>query len=137
MTLGRKRSDCPIHYGLQTFGDAWTLLIVRDLVFMGKTTYTDFLRSEEGIATNILADRLSRLEDDGVVSKERSGRYLLTAKGMDLLPVLLEIMRWSARHDPKTAAPPDFVRRLTKDPKGMEKEIRAGLLRAGHGRRTS
>jgi DNA-binding HxlR family transcriptional regulator len=120
------------------FGDSWTLLIVRDLMFKGKSSYTEFLRGEEGIATNVLADRLSRLERDGIVEKAPKGdrakrRYVLTTKGMDLLPILLEAIRWSAKYDDRTAADRAFVRRLAKDRKGLDQQIRSALRRAGHG----
>ena len=110
MSGRHRRSDCPIHFALEVFGDAWTLLIIRDLMFKGRTTYTEFLRAEEGIATNVLADRLVRLEEDGIIDKEiGSGRgtgsgYRLTPKGIDLLPIMLEVIGWSAKYDPKTAA---------------------------------
>jgi len=129
-----RKSDCPIHFALEIFGDAWTLLIIRDLMFKGRASYTDFLQAEEGIATNVLADRLVRLEEDGVVEKEpgsgrgTGSRYWLTPKGIDLLPVLLEIISWSAKYDPKTAADPRFVRRLRSDPAAMKAKIRKQLL---------
>ena len=113
------------------FGDAWTLLIVRDMMFKDRSSYSDFLRAEEGIATNILADRLVRLERDGIVIKTNDGdgsagrRYRLTPKGIDLLPILLEIIGWSAKHDPKTAAPRAFVRRLRTDKAAFTAELRA------------
>jgi DNA-binding HxlR family transcriptional regulator len=130
-----RKSDCPIHFALEIFGDAWTLLIIRDLMFKGRISYTDFLRAEEGIATNVLADRLVRLEQDGIIEKEvgsgrgTGSRYWLTPKGIDLLPVLLEIVGWSAKYDPKTAADPTFVRRLRSDPAGMKARIQKQLLR--------
>ena len=127
MRRKRRRSDCPIHFALEVFGDAWTLLVVRDLMFKGRGTYSEFLRAEEGIATNILADRLARLEADGIVAHGPAGRYQLTPKGADLLPILLEIIRWSARYDPRTAASPDFIRRLAKHRRALEQEIRSGL----------
>ena len=120
----RHQSHCPIHFALEVFGDAWTLLIVRDLMFKGCATFSDFLRSEERIATNILADRLSRLEADGIVSRAPGRRYQLTSKGVELLPILLEIIRWSARYDPSTAADRSFVRRLGKDRVALERELR-------------
>lgn len=126
----RRRSDCPIHFALEAFGDSWTLLIVRDLMFKGRTTYTEFLRAEEGIATNILADRLVRLERDGIIERDQqraSGGYRLTAKGIDLLPIMLEVISWSAKHDPSTAAPRSFVRRVRADRGALELEIRAGI----------
>jgi DNA-binding HxlR family transcriptional regulator len=113
------RSNCPINFVLETFGDKWTLLIVRDLMFKGKNRYGEFLDSAEGISTNILADRLQRLEEHGVIVKEvaedkRSAIYRLTEKGKDLLPVMLEITAWSAKHDAQTNAPSDFVHMLHK-----------------------
>lgn len=134
MRARRRKSDCPVHFALEVFGDAWTLLIIRDLMFKGRTSYTDFLRAEEGIATNVLADRLVRLEQDGIIEKVfGSGRgsasaYRLTAKGIDLLPIMLEIIGWSAKYDPKTAADRGFVRQLHRDRPALETEIRATLV---------
>ena len=133
MKKRHRKSDCPVHFALEVFGDAWTLLVIRDLMFKGRTTYGDFLRAEEGIATNVLADRLDRLEEDGIVEKRSgSGRrtdgYRLTQKGIDLLPVLLEIIGWSAKYDPKTAADRAFVRRFRKDPRKFTARLRAELL---------
>jgi DNA-binding HxlR family transcriptional regulator len=135
MRRRHRKSDCPVHFALEVFGDAWTLLVIRDLMFKGRTSYTDFLRAEEGIATNVLADRLVRLEEDGVIEKVAgSGRsssnvYRLTPKGIDLLPILLEIIGWSAKYDPKTAADRQFVRRLRRDRVGLEAKIRAEIAR--------
>jgi DNA-binding HxlR family transcriptional regulator len=118
-----------VHFALEVFGDAWTLLIIRDLMFKGRRTYGEFLSAEEGIATNVLADRLVRLEEDGIVAKtpdpaRRGGfRYRLTPKGIDLLPILVEIISWSAKHDAGTAAERSFVRRAKKDREGLIAEI--------------
>lgn len=123
------RSHCPIAFALDTFGDKWSLLVLRDVLFMGKRHYHEFLASEEGISTNILAERLRRLEAEGLVTKshDRSDHrqvvYAPTRKGFDLLPVLLELVRWSAKHDPQTAAPPSFIRRLRKDREGLMREV--------------
>ena len=111
------RSNCPINFALETFGDRWTLLIVRDLLFKGKRTYGEFLESQEGISTSILADRLRRLKAHGIVTADaaddrRSTLYRLTSKGRDLLPVMLEMTAWSAKHDPLTNTPEDFARAL-------------------------
>src|SRR5712691_11537658 len=103
MRRKQRRSDCPIHFGLEVFGDPWSLLIVRDLMFKARTTYTDFLRDEEGIATNVLADRLVLLEQQGIVIAERdpttgrATRYTLTGKGIDLMPIMLDVIAWSAK----------------------------------------
>ncbi len=106
-----RRSDCPISYSLDIFGDKWTLLVIRDLVFAHKRHFRELLSSTEKIASNVLADRLKRLEGCGIITRRPdpdSGRrvvYELTEKGIDLIPVLLEMARWGARHDAQTAAP--------------------------------
>jgi DNA-binding HxlR family transcriptional regulator len=99
-----KRSRCGVNSAIEVLGDKWTLLIVRDMLFAGKQQYGEFLTSGEGIATNILANRLASLEQSGIVEKHESHegksrtRYTLTAKGLDLLPIVLELMLWSDRH---------------------------------------
>lgn len=127
----RRRSDCPISNGLDFFGDKWSLLIMRDLLFREKSRYGEFLDSEEGIATNILADRLERLERTGFIRKEPGGSpgrqaYAPTDKGKDLIPVLFEILLWSAKYDPKTGAPKQLVAELKQDRKNVIKAIRRG-----------
>ena len=92
MPQRRRRSDCPIHFALETFGDRWTLLVLRDVLLKGRSTYTDFLMAEEGIATNILADRLTSLQRDGLLARAPGGRYRPTTKAIDLLPVLVEMI---------------------------------------------
>lgn len=100
------RSDCPISFSLDVLGDKWTLLILRDMVFVGKSTYSEFLQSEEKMATNILANRLATLESQGVVTKEVAAdkkskfTYRLTEKGLDLLPLVMEITLWGAKYSP-------------------------------------
>ena len=101
----KSRSDCPMNFALETFGDSWSLLIVRDIVFWGKRTFGEFLRSKEGIATNILSARLQRLETEGILIKspdpadKRSDLYSLTQKGLDLIPIMLELGAWSSKYD--------------------------------------
>ena len=125
----RRRSRCPLNATLEAFGDGWSLLIVRDLMFKGRTTFKDFLDAEEGIATNILADRLQRLEGLGIVARERDPgdarrvRYRLTEKGLDLAPVLVEMILWGARYE-DTDAPPRTVRRMTEDRECFIAEMR-------------
>jgi DNA-binding HxlR family transcriptional regulator len=102
-----KRSPCPVAGTLDILGDKWTLLVVRDLL-MGKTTYGDFHKSPERIPTNILAERLKRLEQAGIIEKSRYQQrpvryaYTLTGKGRDLQPVLLALVDWGNRHLPGT-----------------------------------
>lgn len=124
------RSNCPINFVLETFGDKWTLLIVRDLMFKGKQTFGEFLESDEGISTNILAERLKRLEEHEIITKrgDPGNRsrviYALTPKGMDMMPVMLEITAWSARYDAKTNAPPIFLKMFKADRKKLEQSFR-------------
>ena len=109
------RSLCPINLVLEAVGDNWTLLILRDLMFRGHSSYQAFLRSEEGIATNILADRLQRLEQNGLVSKAsdpadaRKFIYALTEKGADLAPLLVEMTLFANRHHPRIDMPKEVV----------------------------
>jgi DNA-binding HxlR family transcriptional regulator len=127
----RRRSDCPTAYALDVFGDRWSLLVIRDMLFGGKRRYGDFLDSEEGIATNILANRLARLEACGIVAVSRDASdlrrklYRLTQKGLELAPLMVEMILWSAKHDPRTAAPKSFVRRARTDREGLLSEIAA------------
>jgi DNA-binding HxlR family transcriptional regulator len=129
--LCRRRSDCPVSFSLDIFGDKWTLLVIRDLLFVRKTTYGQFLDSPEKIATNILAQRLAWLEKHQILTRSRDPHhrqrriYRLTRKGRDLLPILLEMIRWGAKHDPQTAAPPQFLRRLRRDRAALIREILA------------
>ena len=106
------RSACPIANALDLLGGRWTLLVIRDLTFLGKRRFGELLSSPEGIPTNILTDRLRRLEEGGLVEKVpyqlRPPRYeyQLTPKGMDLLPVLRSLVEWALRHLPACEAPP-------------------------------
>lgn len=131
----KRRSDCPISFALDIFGDKWSLLIIRDLMFRGKKTYGEFLHSGEKIATNILADRLSLLECAGLIigknDPENKTRFLytLTDKGIDLVPVLLEIVSWSARYDKNTGAPKEFVARIRNDRENLINEVVSNLRR--------
>ena len=104
----KRRSGCPLNASVEVLGDRWSLLIIRDMMLRGFRTYKEFLGSYERIATNILADRLRKLEARGIITAERDssdGRkliYSLTAKGIDLAPVLTEMVLWAAGHE-KTA----------------------------------
>ena len=100
------KSYCPLNLGLEVFGDRWTLLIIRDLLFDDKQSFREILQSEEKIATNILSDRLALLEKEGIVVKAKDPGhkqkiiYLLTEKGIDLLPVIMAIGDWSLKYKP-------------------------------------
>ncbi len=99
-----RRSGCPVSISLDIFGDRWSLLIIRDLMVRGYRTFKEFEQAGEGIATNILSDRLQKLESAGIISAEadaadgRKLNYRLTEKGIDLAPVLLEVLVWGARY---------------------------------------
>jgi DNA-binding HxlR family transcriptional regulator len=127
------KSHCPINFALEIFGDKWTLLIIRDLLFLGKKHYGDFINSVEGISTNVLADRLNLLEREGFVQKhddeEHGSKYVYqpTQKAIDLMPMLLEMILWSAKHDPATAAPKGFVAKLKRDKTGVIDEFLAAI----------
>lgn len=103
MAAGERRSACPIACALDLIGDRWTLLVVRDL-FRGLARYGEFLASPEGIPTNLLAERLQRLEAAGVVAKTPYQRnpvrhtYALTPRGQALKPVLGALAQWSMKH---------------------------------------
>lgn len=116
-----RRSDCPISSALDIFGDRWSLLVIRDLLFKGKVRYGEFLDSEERISTNILADRLRTLHEHELIDKQVDPEhgskfvYSLTPKGRDLAPMLVEMILWSAEYDPDTAASEDFVAAARRD----------------------
>lgn len=131
-----RRSGCPLNAALEALGDRWSLLIVRDLAFRGATTFRDFLEGGEAIATNILADRLKRLEQQGIVEKSpdpvdsRRWTYTLSPKGMDLLPVLVELILWGARYH-RTAAPAPVLREMTTNRERFIVGVRAAARRLG------
>ncbi len=103
--MKKNRSDCPISCSLDVFGDKWSLLIIRDIMLRGKLSYSEFLESEEKIATNILVNRLKVLEEENIISRKVSPAnkskyiYSLTEKGIDLLPIVIEIMDWGAKYN--------------------------------------
>jgi DNA-binding HxlR family transcriptional regulator len=125
-----RRSSCPINISLEIFGDRWSLLIIRDLMLRSYRTYKEFLSSDEGIATNILAERLQRLEAAGIITTTRDaedGRkvvYRLTEKGIDLAPIIVELVLWSAQHE-ETGAPPAAVRKM----RAKREQFLAGIRR--------
>lgn len=123
------RSQCPISTALDIFGDKWTLLVMRDLLFKEKRTYGEFLDSEEKIATNILANRLALLEMTGIISREKHPDskakvlYRLTTKGIGLIPVLVEIITWSEKYHEVHPHARKFVKQLKKDKEGVVRGI--------------
>ena len=119
MPKNNRRSDCPVSCSLDVWGDKWSLLIIRDLMYAKQCTYGDFLKSAEGIATNILASRLLTLEENGVIEKlnhpdsKAKVLYKLTLKGIDLLPLMIEIGIWSEKYH-----------NINKDKKAELKEVK-------------
>jgi DNA-binding HxlR family transcriptional regulator len=125
----KRRSGCPVSISLEIFGDRWSLLIIRDLMVRAFRTFKEFQESGEGIATNILADRLKRLEAAGIVGAEaeetdaRRVSYRLTEKGIDLAPVLLELLIWGARHE-ETGAPCALIAKMEENRDQVLAEVR-------------
>jgi DNA-binding HxlR family transcriptional regulator len=131
-----RKSACPISFALGIFGDRWSLLVLRDLILKGRRRYTELLCADEGIATNILSDRLRRLEDHGLIVREpdeHDGRrylYRPTEMAIELVPMLVELVVWGARNDPHTAVPAEFVRRFEEDRDGLIASILADVAAA-------
>lgn len=131
------RSHCPVNYGLEAFGDRWALLILRDIVFRGKRTYREFLQSEEGFSTNILASRLHHLVEVGILQHEedetdgRKGIYSLTEKGLDLIPLLFEMVSWSAKYDSRSEAKriARLVELIRKDNRKISRKVKEQVKR--------
>jgi DNA-binding HxlR family transcriptional regulator len=124
----KRRSGCPLNASVEILGDRWSLLIIRDMMLRGFSSFKEFLESHERIATNILADRLRKLEAYGIISTARDpsdGRrliYSLTAKGIDLAPVLTEMVLWAAAHE-KTGNQ-TLVRQMRKDKEQVISAVR-------------
>jgi DNA-binding HxlR family transcriptional regulator len=123
-SASKPRSECPVSVSLDVLGDRWSLLIIRDMMVRGYRTFREFQRAGEGIATNILSDRLHKLEASGVLIAEpaegdgRSAYYRLTPKGIALAPVLLELLIWAAHHE-ETAAPESYIAHLEQNRQTM------------------
>ena len=116
-----KRSSCPISYSLDLFGDKWTMLILRDIGLNDKHFYKDFLEAGEGVATNVLSDRLKMLEAYGIIKSKQyealktKKYYSLTERGIELIPIIIDLWTWGARNDPNTSvAKEELENRLSK-----------------------
>jgi len=131
----KRRSICPISFTLDAFGDKWTLLILRDIMFYNRTRFSDFAPHEK-IATNILADRLNKLETMGMISKERDPNlknqffYQATPAGQSLLPLLIEMTLWGLEHDPESLASKEFLERAQNEKTKITREISRAVKRA-------
>jgi len=128
----KRQTGCPLAFGLDTFGDRWSLLVIREIMLRGKKTYSEFMEADEGIASNILIDRLKHLEAEGIIVKSRdpenrrSFTYALSKKGRDLAPIILEIVIWSGAHDKRPFARRDVLKKIQKDRDGFETGLRSG-----------
>ncbi|ACU59560.1 winged helix-turn-helix transcriptional regulator [Chitinophaga pinensis] len=126
------RSGCPISFTLDFLGDKWTLLILRDMVVGGKSSYGDFLSSNEKIATNVLADKLNKLEEYGFVTKkvsaEKKNKFLftLTKKAIDLVPIIMEMTIWGSTYNPP--GNPELLKALTEDKEGTIRQYQQKLV---------
>jgi len=138
--MGKAKSDCrqsgcPVAFSLDNFGDKWSIVIIRDMILNGKKYYSEFLESPERIASNILAERLKRLEETSVITKnsdpENQKKYVyeLTQKGIDLLPLVLEAVIWGSKYVPENTTPKEFLRRLTKERDVVTQEILESVKR--------
>ncbi len=132
-----QRSHCPVSFTLEEFGDPWSLLVVRDIVFHGKSTFGEFMASEERITTSVLADRLAALVGKGILTKvecatdRRRSSYALTAKGLGLIPVLVEFANWGVVHGPGVVPNPLWVDKARDDRDGLCALIRETVEAGG------
>ena len=135
----KQRSGCPISCSLDVWGDKWTLLIIRDLMNENGRTYGDFLKSAEGIATNILAARLQVLEENQLIVKlahpdsKAKVLYKLTQKGIDLLPIMIEINLWAEKYYPIPEDRKPLLAAVKKDKVGFIKKATKDLVTSNLG----
>ena len=128
------RSHCPINFTLEHFGDKWSFLIIRDLMFKGKRHYNEFLEAGEKVSTSVLGARLRKLEEMGIISKGEDTikksriRYSLTQKGIDLLPILLEMIIWGGLNDVHTESPKEFMEQAIQNKEKLLNVIREQLI---------
>jgi DNA-binding HxlR family transcriptional regulator len=133
-----QRSGCPINLTLELLRDRWSLIVIRDIMFGGRRHFRELItQSEEGIASNVLADRLKRLVENGLLSKrddpahKQKAIYSLTEASIDLVPLLIQIGAWGRRHTP---ADPVLARRAKELEEGGPKKWKALMaqLKASH-----
>lgn len=130
----KRRSHCPISFSLDVFGDKWSLLILRDIMFYNRTHFRDFAPHEH-IATNILSDRLGKLEAMNLINKQQDPKlknqyvYSVTPTGKTLLPLLTEMTLWGLEHDPESLASKEFIMRAQTDKQKVAREIARSIER--------
>ena len=136
MTNKNKKRDtgCPIAFALDIFGDRWSLVIIRDILIKSYTTYNELLSCDEKIATNILASRLKDLVASGIISKnqdpknKRYSLYKITEMGAELTPIIVEMMRWSGKHDNNTKVSDEILNKISHNRQGFIEAIQAKAL---------
>lgn len=135
MPVNQSRSDCPISCALDIWGDKWSLLIIRDIMFFKKRSYSDFLNSGEGIATNILASRLQTLEENGLIQKSGHPEnkvkvlYKLSQKGIDLMPVFIEVYLWAEKYFEMPKEIKTKLKDLKKDKETFIRSMKKDLIK--------
>lgn len=130
----KRDTGCPIAYALDIFGDRWSLVIIRDILIKGFSSYSELLGSDEKIATNILANRLKDLEETGIISKDSDPNnkryfvYTMTSMGIELAPILVEMMRWSGKYDNNTKVTNEIIDKINNNRQGFIEGIQKRLF---------
>lgn len=130
----KRRSNCPISFSLDIFGDKWGLLVLRDIMFYNRTRFSDFM-PQEHIATNVLTDRLAKLEAAGLIVKKSNAKlrnqyiYSVTPSGQSLLPLLIEMTLWGLEHDAESLASEEFIKRMQSEKQKVVREISRAVKR--------
>ncbi|NIJ55208.1 winged helix-turn-helix transcriptional regulator [Dyadobacter arcticus] len=132
MKITERRSTCPINYSVEIFGDKWMLLLLRDIMFNGKNSFLEFRASDEKISSAVLTEKLNLLLNEGIVSKVTSPKnaskflYLITDKGIELVPVMVEILYWGSRYNPH-GGPKTWLDRIKQNKKKAIAELQDEL----------
>ncbi|MCC8409109.1 helix-turn-helix transcriptional regulator [Mucilaginibacter sp. UR6-1] len=127
-----RRSSCPINYSVEIFGDKWMLLLLRDLMFNGKNSFLEFRASDEKISSAVLTEKLNTLLNEGIVSKITSPKnaskflYLLTDKGIEMIPFMVEFLNWGSRYNPD-GGPKTLLEGIKKNKKKLITELQDKL----------
>ncbi len=132
--MKEKKSLCPVNQYLEIFGDKWTLLIIRDMMFVGKRYFNDLRNSDEKIASNILTNRLNKLETSGIIIKKKDRKhkqkniYTLTKMGIDLLPIIIQMSAWSLNYREVSEKDRIHVSELISGGKKLQNKMMKNLL---------
>lgn len=132
MKMIERRSTCPINYSVEIFGDKWMLLLLRDIMFNGKNSFLEFRASQEKISSAVLTEKLNTLVDEGIVTKVVSPNnaskflYLITDKGIELVPIMVEFLNWGSRHNPD-GGPKLLLDRIKQSKKKVITELQEKL----------